>query len=504
VLAASVQQILDRLRPTDVVLDIGGWGCPFTRADWVMDLQPYATRGLYGLDGPLPERFTEATWIVRDICDRAPFPFADKELDFVVCSHTLEDIRDPIWVCQEMVRVAKAGYIEVPSRLEEQSWGFQGPWVGWGHHRWLVDEVDGGLEFTFKHHVLHARDTDHFPAGFRDALSREQQVLTFWWDDSFTVRERVMVEAEEVDGYLAGFVAEHRNDVAVPPPRRLDGVPGMGAVRVVARPALRAARRARGEVARRRAEAAEQRRRAGLASVRLLDAFATAYPDAVFVEVGSNDGDQHDHLRPHIRSGRWRGIMVEPVPYVFERLRANYGDLPQVRLENVAIADREGQLPFFELAEPTESERADLPPWYDAISSFSLDAIMSHADKIPDLERRVQRTEVTCTTFEALWRRNGFDHLDLLLIDTEGYDWEILRTIDLAALHPALVAYEHYHLPAEVRRASRAHLEALGYDVLAEAFDTWCLHRDAHPALRAAWAGLEAAVPELSADERPG
>ena len=67
------------------------------------------------------------TWIQRDICDREPYPFDDDELDFVICSHTLEDVRDPIWVCSEMARIAKAGYIEVPSRLEEQSYGFQGP-----------------------------------------------------------------------------------------------------------------------------------------------------------------------------------------------------------------------------------------------------------------------------------------------------------------------------------------------------------------------------------------
>ena len=60
----------------------------------------------------------------------------------MICSHTLEDVRDPIWVCSEIQRVAKAGYIEVPSRLEEQSYGFQGPWVGWGHHHWLI-EVHG-------------------------------------------------------------------------------------------------------------------------------------------------------------------------------------------------------------------------------------------------------------------------------------------------------------------------------------------------------------------------
>src|SRR3712207_3406144 len=107
-LEASVHRILEGLGPDDVVLDIGAWGRPLTRADWAMDLMPYETRGLYGRDGPLPERFSADTWILRDIWDREPYPFADKEHDFVVCSHTLEDVRDPVFVCREMVRIAKA------------------------------------------------------------------------------------------------------------------------------------------------------------------------------------------------------------------------------------------------------------------------------------------------------------------------------------------------------------------------------------------------------------
>jgi hypothetical protein len=216
VLESSVRDILERLGPDDVVLDIGGWGRPFTRADWVMDLMPHETRGLHGRDGPPPERFTSETWIQRDICDREPYPFADKEIDFVVCSHTLEDVRDPIRVCDEMVRIGKAGYIEVPSRLEEQSYGFQGPWVGWGHHRWLIDVSEDRIEFVFKHHVLHLRDSDHFPAGFQQALSPAQRVLTLWWEDSFEYGERVFTSAEELDPYLADFVTRNREMVVVP------------------------------------------------------------------------------------------------------------------------------------------------------------------------------------------------------------------------------------------------------------------------------------------------
>lgn len=209
-LQTSLNRILDRLEPDDLVLDIGGWGRPLTRADWVMDIMPYETRGLYGTDGPQPERFSADTWIRRDVCARDPYPFADKEFDFVVCSHTLEDVRDPIWVCDEIVRIGKAGYIEVPSRLEEQSYGFQGPWAGWGHHRWLIELRGERLEFAFKHHVLHNRVSDRFPPGFQQTLSEEARVVQLWWEGKFDYGERVFTSAEELDPYLADFVASYR------------------------------------------------------------------------------------------------------------------------------------------------------------------------------------------------------------------------------------------------------------------------------------------------------
>ena len=123
-----------------------------------------------------------------------------------------------------------------------------------------------------------------------------------------------------------------------------------------------------------------------MAGPRLLRAFAEAYPQARFVEIGSNDGSKYDHLREHIVSGAWRGIMVEPVPYVFERLRANYGHLERVALENVAVADRDGSLPFYHVAEASEEERAQLPDWYDTIGSFHREAVASHASMLTGLD----------------------------------------------------------------------------------------------------------------------
>lgn len=240
-----------------------------------------------------------------------------------------------------------------------------------------------------------------------------------------------------------------------------------------------------------------------LAGPRLLAAFAGSFPEAVFVEIGANDGDQHDHLRPLILENRWRGVMVEPVPYVFDRLRANYGELPGVALENAAIAERDGTRPFYHLAGVSDYEREGLPQWYDGIGSFSREAVVDHVRLIPDIEQRLVETEVPCLTFGSLCAKHGLSGVDLIVVDTEGYDHEILRHIDFGRFDPALVVYEHYHLSREDREDTKARMRAAGYETMSEGFDTWCLRPDADDRLTRRWRRLRPAVAEVTVESEP-
>ena len=244
--------------------------------------------------------------------------------------------------------------------------------------------------------------------------------------------------------------------------------------------------------------AQDRRRRRRLAGPRLLRAFAAAYPDAFFIEIGSNDGEQHDHLRPLIRSQAWTGVMVEPVPYVFDRLRRNYGDLERVTFENAAIADRDGRLPFYHLREAAPGERERLPGWYDGIGSLSRANVLNHRRHIPDIDERIVRGDVPCLSFESLCRKHDVEVIDLLVIDTEGYDAVILGRIDFTIHRPRLIVYEHFHLEPDERVRCRTALEHRGYETMEEGFDTWCLDIAATQPLEPTWARLRPIVPGLS------
>lgn len=214
-LAQSEKRILTEIKPDDLVLDVGGWACPFNRANWVMDCGDYETRGHYekfGLpksQGGDKEHFSKKTWVQRDICSHEPWPFKDKQFDFSICSQTLEDVRDPIGVCAELIRVSKAGYIEFPSRLMESCRGWdRNDMVGLSHHRWLIEVRDNHVIFTPKYHLIHTDSCLSFPPWYPDTLSEEEKNTCLFWQDQFTYEETMIHSYEELYKDLSSFVAK--------------------------------------------------------------------------------------------------------------------------------------------------------------------------------------------------------------------------------------------------------------------------------------------------------
>ncbi len=48
-----------------------------------------------------------------------------------------------------------------------------------------------------------------------------------------------------------------------------------------------------------------------------------------------------------------------------------------------------------------------------------------------------------------LFRRNQVTGIDLLLIDTEGHDFEVFSQVDLSQFTPTVIMMEHRYLPHE-------------------------------------------------------
>ena len=76
--------------------------------------------------------------------------FPDKYFDFVICTHTLEDIRDPLFVVTQLSRVAKSGFISVPNRHTELDPIEEKYWNGFYHHRWIFHFSQGKFQAIAK------------------------------------------------------------------------------------------------------------------------------------------------------------------------------------------------------------------------------------------------------------------------------------------------------------------------------------------------------------------
>ena len=187
------QQITASLKATDLVIDVGGGMAAYPRADWIIDALPFEEQGklLAEQDADRPVNFSRESWVQFDLCNRQHWPFDDNQFDFAVCSHVLEDVRDPIWVCSEISRIAKAGYIEVPSRVLEQSTGVEHPKLaGYYHHRWLVSVQSGILEFRQKPHLLHVTPSAIVTKlGIWKEINPRHRIETYYWSDQIECEE---------------------------------------------------------------------------------------------------------------------------------------------------------------------------------------------------------------------------------------------------------------------------------------------------------------------------
>lgn len=94
-----------------LVLDVGSGGKPYPRSDVLLDR-------LTGAE----HRQGSAMLIDRAAVfgDACKMPFKDKSFDFIVASHILEHMADPVKFLEELQRVGKAGYIETPNFVYER------------------------------------------------------------------------------------------------------------------------------------------------------------------------------------------------------------------------------------------------------------------------------------------------------------------------------------------------------------------------------------------------
>lgn len=182
-----------------------------------------------------------------------------------------------------------------------------------------------------------------------------------------------------------------------------------------------------------------------------------------FVQIGANDGRTNDPLRRFILKYGFRGVLVEPQRTAFERLVANYSGVSGLRFENSAIAASDGTMTLYRFrAGP------GVPAWADCLASFSREHLVRNFD---NLKGEVEEITVPSITFSTLLEKYGLRDVDLLQIDTEGFDYEILKMIDFRTFRPAIINFEHLLLVGAIRQRCYALLCEQGYKITESGVD---------------------------------
>jgi len=133
------------------VLDVGSGHRPHDDATHLVDLLPEDDSERGGAVKRLGRSLVVATI--------EALPFKDKAFDYAYACHVLEHTDQPEEACRELMRVARAGYIETPSPFFEQGYNYPNPDRGWSFHKWFVWLAgNGALVFEPKT----TRTIDHF------------------------------------------------------------------------------------------------------------------------------------------------------------------------------------------------------------------------------------------------------------------------------------------------------------------------------------------------------
>jgi FkbM family methyltransferase len=156
-----------------------------------------------------------------------------------------------------------------------------------------------------------------------------------------------------------------------------------------------------------------------------------------FIQIGANNGRRDDpihHLlvehHEHIN-----GIAIEPIKENFLELQQTYQDYPNIKLLQCAIHNSEVEMPIYKI----NSELTDINDYLRGMASFDKNNFTK--DGIPD--EQILTDTVPCISLMNLIDREEIKKIHLLQIDAEGYDLEIIKSIDFNKIKPLIINFEH-------------------------------------------------------------
>mgnify|MGYP000159093240 CR=1 FL=1 len=143
-----------------------------------------------------------------------------------------------------------------------------------------------------------------------------------------------------------------------------------------------------------------------------------------FVQVGAHDGVMHDPLRKFILNNNWQGIFIEPQRDMLEKCKKNYQNIDKLQFVNIAVHPNESLITLYKVKNPKDYSHTG---W----ASINSDRFNNTIYKDSILEEQISAKHLM-----KVIQENNFTSVDLLQIDTEGFDLEVIKMFDFNTFKP--------------------------------------------------------------------
>ena len=163
------------------------------------------------------------------------------------------------------------------------------------------------------------------------------------------------------------------------------------------------------------------------------------------IQIGANDGKSDDFLYKSFNKDL-EGILLEPMEDAYASLKKNYEQFNKVKCLNLALDIKDQEKIFFSVNpkyfEHYKKKFSDKNvKWLNILSSFHKEHLVRHGIK----DKHIISKNIKCISFKTLIDRYDFEDLDLLIIDTEGYDCTLVNNfIETMDMRP-LIIFEWIH-----------------------------------------------------------
>lgn len=196
---------------------------------------------------------------------------------------------------------------------------------------------------------------------------------------------------------------------------------------------------------------------------------------AWWVQVGANDGGEWDPVAQSVRFFHLNALLIEPVGYLFMSLKHNYAPHGHhCRLEKLAIGNQTGTVTINGIA---ADKLKGLPGWAAQISSLRKDVLLKHGGLINGLHDKITQEEVAIQPLSAVLKAHAITQIDYLQIDAEGYDAEVIKSIDFNDVQIRVLSFENKHLKPDENGEVEGLLTHKGFSLLVARGDTLAWQR---------------------------